>query len=259
MILFLSKFLAVLLYPMGLFFLGAAVAAIVAYYGKKRIALYCIAVPLALLWLFSTPLVADSLVRSLEKRYDPPQTFPKVSAIVLLGGCTEPAIPPRRYAETNVFGDRIFHTIRLARAQYAPYIVCSGGKIKFLLDFPGSEAATLAGILREFGGIDSSSIIIEDKAQNTRENATKTKEMLEKRGLGKDIILVTTSLHMYRSVKIFKKNGFTVYPAPTDYWVSRDRKIKLFDVLPSADALFFSTTALHEYYGLLAYWALGWL
>jgi uncharacterized SAM-binding protein YcdF (DUF218 family) len=211
------------------------------------------------LWIFSTPVVSYLLVRSLERKFSPPATFPKASAIVVLGGATAPAIPPRRYAETNIFGDRIFHAIRLAKAHYAPYVICTGGKIKFLFDFPGSEAATMADLIREFGGIDSASIIIEDKAQNTHDHAPRVKEILEKRGFTKDIILVTSAMHMYRSVAIFRKAGFTVYPAPTDFWVAAGGTPGLFDFLPDAEALTSSTAILHEYYGLLAYRILGWL
>jgi uncharacterized SAM-binding protein YcdF (DUF218 family) len=259
MLLFFSKLLALLFYPLGLFFAGSIACAVVAYAGKKRLALCCIAAPILLLWLFSTPIVSDLLVRSLEKKFDPPPAFPRVSAIVLLGGATQPSLPPRRYAETNDYGDRIFHALRLFKAGYAPYILCSGGKINFLLDYPGSEAKSTSELLREFGNIDTSSIILEDQAKNTHENATKAKEILAKRSLSRQIILVTSAMHMYRSVKIFKKNGFTVYPAPTDYWVILGQRIKLFDLLPTADALYFSTNALHEYYGLLAYWVLGWI
>ncbi len=257
MLLFLSKFLALLFYPIGLLFAGAACGAAAAFCGKKKIALWCAIAPLMILWFFSTPFIADAFVRSLEKKFDPPSSFPKVPAIVVLGGATQPAISPRKYPETNVFGDRMFHAVRLAKAGYAPYIICSGGKIKFLLDHPGSEAQTMSDILQEFGGIDPASIIIEDQAQNTYENGTKIKELFEKRGFPKEIILVTSALHMYRSVKIYQKCGFTVFPAPTDYWVNTGQLVKLFDLLPSADALCCSTAALHEYYGLLAYWMLG--
>jgi uncharacterized SAM-binding protein YcdF (DUF218 family) len=227
--------------------------------GKKRWGLWCLFGAIFILWFFSTPMVSYGLVRSLESKFSPPATFPNASAVVVLGGAGAPAVPPRRYPETNAAGDRLFHAIRLAKAHYAPYVICTGGKIKFIADFPGSEAETMAAILREFGGFDSASIIIEDKAQNTHDHAPRVSEIFEKRGFKKEIILVTSAMHMYRSVKIFQKAGFIVHPAPTDYWVTAGEPFKLFNFLPSADALFSSTTALHEYYGLLAYRVLGWL
>jgi uncharacterized SAM-binding protein YcdF (DUF218 family) len=259
MLLFFSKLIPEFIYPVGLVLCGAVCAFVLMRFRKKKAAFYCISCSILILWIFSTPVVSFGLVRSLEKKFSPPATFPNVSAIIVLGGATQPSVPPRRYAETNIFGDRIFHALRLAKAHYAPFIICTGGKIKFLDDFPGSEALTMAGMLREFGNIDSASIIIEDQARNTYENGTRIKDLFEKRGFSKEIILITTAMHMYRSVKIFRKIGFTVYPAPTDYWMGSGGKLKLFSFLPDAEDLYFSTVALHEYYGLLAYRIMGWL
>lgn len=261
MLLFLSKLIAAFIYPVGLALSGSVCAFVLMKFGKKKTALYCISCSIIILWVFSTPIVSYALVRGLEKKFDPPATFPKASAVVVLGGATQPAVPPRRFAETNMFGDRIFHALRLAKAHYAPYIICTGGKVKFLSDYPGSEAMVMANLLREFGGrdIDSASILIEDQARNTYENGTRIKELFEKRGLQRIIILITSAMHMYRSVKIFQKIGFTVYPAPTDYWVASENRLKLFYFLPSGEDLLSSTVALHEYYGMIAYRILGWL
>jgi uncharacterized SAM-binding protein YcdF (DUF218 family) len=259
MLLIVSKLIAECIYPIGLFCIGAVCGIVLMRFGRKKLAFYCFFSSILIIMVFANPCVAYLLVRSLESKYNPPSSFPQVSAIVVLGGGTQPPVPPRKYCETNMFGDRIFHALRLAKAHYAPYIICTGGKIKFLHDYPGSEAMCMAQLLREFGDIDSASLIIEDKARNTHDHGPRVREILEKRGLAKDIILVTSAMHMFRSIKVFQKAGFIVHPAPTDYWVESEGRIKLFDLLPDADALFFSTTALHEYYGLLAYWILGWL
>jgi uncharacterized SAM-binding protein YcdF (DUF218 family) len=64
---------------------------------------------------------------------------------------------------------------------------------------------------------------------------------------------------MYRSVKIFRKYGFTVFPAPTDFWTEKTAQWNVFSFIPDAGALNGSTVALHEYYGLFAYQIMGWL
>ena len=259
MLIFLSKLLAFILYPVGiscaLSFIGIAAILL----KKRRAALFSFLLSALILCVFSMPLVSHWLIRDLEKKFDPPATFPHVSAIVVLGGSTEPAVPPRRYVETNGFGDRIFHALRLAKAHYAPYIICTGGKISYLHDFPGSEAESMAQILKEFGEFDTTSIIIEDKAQNTHDHGPKVAQILNSKGLKKEIILITSAMHMYRSVKIFKKYGFTVYPAPTDYWTETKTQLNIFCFFPDANSLNASTVALHEYYGLVAYKLLGWL
>ena len=259
MLLFLSKLLAIIFYPVGFSFFLIAIAIAFRALGRKRTALVCLSLSIALLWFFSTPVVSYVLVRSLESKYPQPAHVPKASAIVLLGGFTRPALPPRRDIEIGLFGDRILYAVRLFKEGKAPSIVCTGGKIPFLLDFPGTEASSMAHLLKESWGIDSSSIIVEDKAQNTHDHGPRVRAIFEQRGMKKDIILVTSAMHMHRSVKVFKKYGFNVIPASADFWCEAKSPLKVFSLLPSADALFASTTALHEYYGLLAYWIMGWL
>jgi uncharacterized SAM-binding protein YcdF (DUF218 family) len=203
--------------------------------------------------------VSSFLIRNLESKYNQAPHYPRVSAIVLLGGFTRPALPPRKYVEISEGGNRLLHAARLLKSGYAPFIICTGGKIPFLHDFPGSEARSMSGLLEELMGIDSSAIIIEDKAQNTHDHGPKIREIFEKRGFKKEIILVTSAMHMHRSVKVFRKYGFTVYPAPTDYWTEKKTNWNIFSFLPESGALNGSTVALHEYYGLFAYAIMGWM
>jgi uncharacterized SAM-binding protein YcdF (DUF218 family) len=259
MVLFLSKLLALIFYPVGCSCLLALCALAFLLLRKKKTAFFCVFFSITILFFFSTPFVSYFLIRSLENKYNQAAYYPRVSAIVLLGGCTRPAIPPRKYVEISEGGNRILHTVRLYKAHYAPVIICTGGKIPFLHDFPGSEARSMSELLVELMGIDSSAIIIEDKAQNTHDHGPKIKEICENRGVKKDIILVTSAMHMHRSVKVFRKYGFTVYPAPTDFWAEKKTQWNVFSFLPESGALNGSTAALHEYYGLMAYTIMGWL
>ena len=58
---------------------------------------------------------------------------------------------------------------------------------------------------------------------------------------------------MYRSVKVFENQGFTVRPAPTDYLVDKKFDFGFTSFLPQVAMLDWTTKALHEYYGLIAY------
>ena len=148
---------------------------------------------------------------------------------------------------------------RLFRKGYAPLIIATGGKITFVYDFPGSEGECMASFLRDVCRIDSSAIVIENEARDTHENATKSAAVLQRLGLKKDVILVTSAMHMYRSVKIFTKCGYTVHPAPADFRADKSSKKTILSFLPSVDALSATTDALHEYYGIIAYKIMGWL
>ncbi len=257
--LFLSKLIQMFFYPVGLSIALAVAGGVFLVLQKKKTAIFLVFSSIGILSIFSCPVVAHAIVRSLESKYDPPADFPKVSAIVLLGGCTKSPVSPRRYTEPSCAGDRMVNAARLYRKGYAPVIVSTGGKITFMYDYSGSEAQNMADFLTETCRIDSSKILLEDKAKDTHGNATYTLELLREHGLNKDIILVTSAMHMYRSVKIFKKCGFTVYPAPADFREDKKVQKNIFAYFPNAEALSNSTDALHEYYGLIAYKIVGWL
>ena len=257
MILYFSKFLALLFYPVGLTIILLAAAGLLSIINKKKCAACCALAGTLILLIFSTPMVANSLAGNLESKFEQLRSYRHASAIVVLGGCTRSNIPPRTFAGIGAAGDRLVHAARLFKLGFAPVIVCTGGKIPFLSDNPTSEAETMASLLNEVWGIDTASIIVEKEAQTTYDHGPKLTELFQKRHMGKDIILVTSAMHMYRSVKIFKRFGFTVHPAPADFFVDKSHRSILFDLLPTADALYVSTNALHEYYGIFAYKILG--
>jgi uncharacterized SAM-binding protein YcdF (DUF218 family) len=257
--LFISKFLAIIAYPMGLSCFLACGTIVLMLLKKKRSALVCGLLSFSIILVFSSPVVSYFLVESLESKFIQQADVPKASAIVLLGGFTRPALPPRRYVEIGPCGDRMHYAVRLFKEHRAPFIVCTGAKITFLTDYPGTEASCMASLLKDLWGIDSSSIIIEDKALNTHDHGPRVRAIFEQRGIKKNIILVTSATHMYRSVKVFKKCGFTVIPAPADFWEERGLQMNIFLLLPSAEALSGSTAILHEYYGIVMYWIMGWL
>jgi uncharacterized SAM-binding protein YcdF (DUF218 family) len=137
-------------------------------------------------------------------------------------------------------------------------------------------------------GVDASAVITETESRNTWENAQNTAALLtafqatqadrtEQRGrAGADrdgaagdrarratkagggpadplqVLLVTSAYHMRRSVLSFRSAGLSVIPAPTDY-KSRRTRLTLIDFLPGMTRLLNSSTALHEYVGILYY------
>ena len=102
-------------------------------------------------------------------------------------------------------------------------------------------------------------MLVEDKSRNTRENALNVKDLLKERHLGSSIILVTSALHMPRAIRIFTRVGLKVTPAPADYRVAPTQGSAWFRLIPSAEALAGSTSAIKEYMGIATYKLLGWL
>jgi uncharacterized SAM-binding protein YcdF (DUF218 family) len=108
---------------------------------------------------------------------------------------------------------------------------------------------------------------LETESLNTYENAILSKPMLQAEE-AETVLLVTSALHMPRSVAIFEKQGIPVIPAPTDYeflqadWQVTDSGDRLFyamSFMPEADSLELTTQTLKEYLGILIYRLRGWL
>jgi uncharacterized SAM-binding protein YcdF (DUF218 family) len=250
-----SKFLPLFVYPLGLAIVLLWVSACLT--RKKRTARLLMVFAVLMLWACSTSPVATALARSLEWQYTYPHEVPQADAIVVLGGGTEPAISPRVNVELNSAGDRVFAAARLYQDGKAPLIILSGGNIDWMSDGASTPAGQMAEILA-FMGIPSSAMILEDTSKNTYENAVNTRAIVEEHGFD-SLLLVTSAMHMPRSVKLFEKQGISVIPIPVDYSVvengeeSRSLLDTLYGLLPNAGNLAVTTNALKEYIGIWTY------
>jgi uncharacterized SAM-binding protein YcdF (DUF218 family) len=257
MFVILSKIVVLPFYPVGSAMLLLLAAAIALYRGRGRLGMRLLVIALAVLYLFSTGPFSYFLVRLLERQYDPVDSFPPVSAIVLLTGAEITKAPPRHYDEVNDAADRILYTARLMKAHAAPRLVITGGNIDFLRPVEGSQAMVSYRLLTELMGVDSSLIILEKRAPTTWENGTFTKAILDSMKIRPDIILVTSAMHMPRAAAIFKKLGYTVHPAPTDYTEDLPWRFTFLGLVPNAQSLYDANRALHEIYGLIGYKLMG--
>jgi uncharacterized SAM-binding protein YcdF (DUF218 family) len=106
-------------------------------------------------------------------------------------------------------------------------------------------------------GVPEGAILLEDEALTTRGNAVFVAELLEQQSI-EGLLLVTSALHMRRSVAAFRAVGLDPVPVATDFEVSSG-ELGLRDFLPSAAALSSSTRAVHEWVGYWVYWWRGWV
>jgi len=117
----------------------------------------------------------------------------------------------------------------------------------------GLEAETLyAKALLVRWGVDPNDILIETESKTTEQNMRRGNLLLQHHVIS-SLILVTSALHMPRSMSIFANSPFNVTPAIADQKI-RAAKIPTWQfVVPSADALALSTKSIHEYYGSFFY------
>lgn len=263
MLLFLSKLLPPLIYPLGL----TCVLLGVALFSRRRwprIADAAIALGWAILLISSSPWTALWLVSSLEQQHVPVGPLPSAAAIVVLGGGTKPALPPRPGVDLAEAGDRVLYGAQLYQAGKAPWLVLSGGRIAWM-GGGQSEAADMADLARRLG-IPASAILLDTESFNTYQNAVNVRRILAEKGV-QQFLLVTSAMHMPRAMLIFQRQGLDPIAAPTDFlYTDADRALGrtqpqafLLSWLPDADALAKTTRALKEYIGIAVYRGLGWL
>ena len=263
MIFYLSKLLPLFLYPLGLASV-LMIIALVTLWKRPRWAAATIALALIILLVGSNGWVSRSLVRSLEWQNIPPVKLPDAEAIIVLGGCTKPASPPRLSVDLSEEGDRILYAAQLYQQKKAPLVIVSGGRIDWRGTGP-SESADMAEVLSQLG-VPVSAIIQEPDSRNTYENAVYVRKIIDSLGIRR-VLLVTSAMHMPRSLLIFKRQGIDAIPAPTDFLITAkdlqelqsSPQSTLLNLLPDADRLQQSTRALKEYIGIMVYRLRGWL
>ncbi|HEY9795610.1 MAG TPA: YdcF family protein [Leptolyngbyaceae cyanobacterium] len=263
MFLFLSKLLPLFLYPLGLACVLLVVALVMSWRRSRWVPLPVV-LALIVLLLGSNSWVANSLVRSLEWQHILVGKLPTADAIVLLGGATKSAFPPRPAVDLSEEGDRVLYAAQLYREGKAPVVIASGGRI----DWRGgglAESSDMADILVNLG-VPNSAILQDSKSLNTYQNAVNVRQIMQERGIRR-VLLVTSAMHMPRSLRIFQRQGIEAIPAPTDFLITQQEinepssspQATLLNLVPDADQLQNTTRALKEYIGTVVYHLRGWL
>ncbi len=264
MFVFLSKLLPLFIYPLGLSCL-LMMAALIALWKRPKWAAPLMAGALIILLLGSSGWVSKSLVRSLEWQNIPTAELPQAEAIIVLGGGVKAALPPRPWVELGEAGDRIIYASRLYRQGKAPLLVLSGGRV----DWKGGgspESADMAEIAQTMG-VPASAILQDPDSHNTYQNAVNVRQILDAKGVKGQVLLVTSAMHMTRSLLIFQRLGIKVIAAPTDFQITQQNiaasqntwQTVALDLLPDTYYLNQSNKALKEYIGLIVYRLRGWL
>ncbi len=258
---FFSKFLPLLLYPLGLVSILLGIICFWAWRQRSWIQLPAV-LALVIILVSGNMWVSQALMRSLEWQNLPPSVIPKAEAIVILGGGISSANYPRSIPEVNEAGDRVIYGAKLYRDGKAPLVIPSGGRINWLSQGK-PESADMATLL-EMMGVPSSAIIEEPKSLNTYENAVNVQKILDQKSI-KEILLVTSAFHLPRARLIFEKLGMKVIPAPADFLVTegtvQDFNLGtiLIYLLPDTNYLNQTAIALKEYLGLFIYYLKGWV
>jgi len=264
MSIFLSKFLPLFIYPLGI----ASVFVLLSIFTQRfrRLQRILLIIAFIVLGVGGNRWVAYSLTRSLEWQYLPPSEIPTADVIVVLGGGTESPDYPRQTVEVNGAGDRVIFAAQLYKQGKAPHILLSGGNIAFLSSTSHNPSEDMRELLLLMG-IPKDAIWLETQSRNTYENAIFSKKILQEKNIDR-ILLVTSAMHMPRSVGLFERQGLDVIPAPADFTLTQQGwqhlieptlETQMINLIPNTSNLSLTTRVIKEYLGILYYKARGLL
>jgi len=195
--------------------------------------------------------VGHMLAVPLETRFPPPPgDMPAPDGIIVLGGAADEDLSAQlgRPAFTEAM-ERLTAPIALLRRYPRARLVFAGGAAKLR-----RSTRTEAEVVKRFwldAGVDQGAAIYEDRSRDTYENAVFTRDLVAPRP-GERWLLVTSAIHMPRSVGIFRQAGFPVIPYPVDYRTNGRPWGVGFPGNPVKN-MGLADLAAHEWAGLIAY------
>jgi len=253
----LIKFLSLWIYPLGFSIAVASAALIFFLQSWRKTGLWLLAFAIGNLWVFSTPVVAEKLILSLEREWSdqPVESLPMADAVVVLGGAFSSGNGRWVYPNAGGAVDRYWHAARIYHVGKVPIVILSGGRAPHLEAGP-TEARMGAMFLQDMG-VPSEAIILDEESLTTRDHAIYLAEIVKERRFA-SLIVVTSASHMRRSMETFGGVAPRLIPAATDFSVSDNPAFTIRRYLPSASALSASTGVIHETVGGWFYGIAGW-
>jgi uncharacterized SAM-binding protein YcdF (DUF218 family) len=206
----------------------------------------------------STFVVPDAVNRVWARHYRPlvaQDVTRRPAAIVLLGGGEERirGWSDRVPLMEDVEAERVVEAWRVFKLTDAEWIVSSGAA-SVRDGLPTPTCVVMRDALVQLG-VPSSRILLDSSSFDTHEEAVMIAPMLRERNI-QQIVLVTSAVHMPRSVGAFRALGMETTPAiAPDPGAFRGWNETY---LPSRRGLEMSSQLAHELVGLPYYWMRGW-
>jgi uncharacterized SAM-binding protein YcdF (DUF218 family) len=210
-------------------------------------------------WLLTTPVGASLLARTVTDGYAPlpdAASAAGATAVVMLGGgSVNVQAEGRRLTSINRSSAlRAIETARVYHLLGDPLVIVSGGVTDKLPGAP-PESDAYQSAMRALG-VPAERVVAESESRNTHDEAVILKRMLHDRHIER-FVLVTSALHMRRSLAVFAAQG--LYPTPSPGPLHSDRLTSPFPLLPSDDALEIGNAVIYEWSARAYYWARGWM
>lgn len=209
--------------------------------------------------VLSSPAGAGLLARTLIGDYRPLASAAearRARVVVVLGsGSVNLRAAGRQLSSVTVdAGLRVLEAARLFELLNGPLVIASGG----VTERDGAAAPESVALRRALidVGVRADRILLESESKNTRDEVIIIKRMLADRGLT-EFVLVTSPMHMRRSMLAFEQQG--MHPIPSPAPLIPDRTSARSALLPSGLWLQVGDSALYEWLARGYYWWNGWL
>ena len=183
----------------------------------------------------------------------------QIAGIIILGGAIsgEDITIDRGEVSMNSSAERVTKALELIRRYPGKPFIFSGFSNR-VIPRGMSEAEAFKQLIQEQGlaQISKDTAYYENQSRNTYENAIFSKKIIQNLndihplGANKSWLLITSASHMYRSAKIFQKQGIPIIPVPVDYQTAHILQWREFDL---TDGAFLWNILLKEYIGIVAY------
>lgn len=179
----------------------------------KRIRKACRIIALLIFILFSNPLLMSWLANKWQTPRGVINPSKKYSCGIVLGGFASLDADESPYF--NGAADRFIQVLKLYKVGEIQHILISGGNSK-TENASFGEAAWVKNELRVMG-VPDSVILIEDRSNNTLDNARNSKVLLDSKHLQPPYLLITSAYHIPRASLLFSKAGVTTEPFACNY------------------------------------------
>ncbi len=229
----------------------------------KRFLLLALADLLLVGWLPTSEVFLRALEDSVPKVQLAQMSEADFGGIIILGGAIEGGQISLDRGEVSIYAsaERVTKAFELIR-KYPDLPFIFSGFSGRLSPQGMSEADAFKQLVAE-QGLPDQYAHYENQSRNTYENVVMMKPMILELGVKgakeanappKPWLLITSASHMYRSLKIFEKQGIEVIPVPVDYQTGNQLRWGRFDL---EDGMQNWNKLMHEAIGLFAYWITG--
>lgn len=218
---------------------------------KKRMLRWALGLTL----FFSNPFIFDEFSRMWEipaTRYEDVEAY---EYGIVLGGMSS---YDTEYGRAQFYRgvDRLIQTIELYKKGKIEKIVFTGGSGSIL--HPENKEGNYVNRYLLYMGIPKEDFIIEAESQNTRENATYTKKLLDDKKVEGKHLLITSAFHMRRSLGCFEKAGLDVVGYSTDRYAGPCKWEFDHLFIPNLSAMKDWDNLIHEITGYITYKIMGY-